>query len=100
MRVTSLGYRTDLALRALEGGTETDRGGCLVVRNPALPDFCWGSFLLLAWPRGRDSAPARPGRRAGSRPRGRIPNPVISRRAAAAWAYAARTANPVRSWPA
>jgi hypothetical protein len=27
MRVTSLGYRTDLALRALEGGTETDKGG-------------------------------------------------------------------------
>jgi hypothetical protein len=39
MRVTSLGYRTDLALRALEGGTETGRDGYLVVRNPALPDF-------------------------------------------------------------
>jgi len=50
MRVTSLGYRTDLALRALEGGTETDRGGYLVVRNPALPDFWWGNFLLLAEP--------------------------------------------------
>jgi hypothetical protein len=51
MRVTSLGYRTDLALRALEGGTETDRGDYLVVRNPALPDFWWGNFLLLAPPR-------------------------------------------------
>ena len=50
MRVTSLGYRTDLALRALEGGTETDRGDYLVVRNPALPDFWWGNFLLLARP--------------------------------------------------
>ena len=50
MRVTSLGYRTDLALRALEGGTETDRGDYLVVRNPALPDFWWGNFLLLAQP--------------------------------------------------
>ena len=48
MQVTSLGYRTDLALRALEGGTETDRGGYLVARNPALPDFWWGNFLLLA----------------------------------------------------
>ena len=50
MRVTSLGYRTDLALRALEGGTQTDRGDYLVVRNPALPDFWWGNFLLLAQP--------------------------------------------------
>jgi len=56
MRVTSLGYRTDLALRALEGGTETDRGGYLVVRNPALPDFWWGNFLLLAQPPEPDSA--------------------------------------------
>jgi len=48
MRVTSLGYRTDLALRALEGGTETGRDGYLVARNPALPDFWWGNFLLLA----------------------------------------------------
>jgi ribosomal protein S18 acetylase RimI-like enzyme len=47
MRVTSLGYRTDLALRAMEGGTETDRGAYLVVRNPALPDYWWGNFLLL-----------------------------------------------------
>jgi hypothetical protein len=50
MRVTSLGYRTDLALRALEGGTGTDRGDYLVARNPALPDFWWANFLLLARP--------------------------------------------------
>jgi len=56
MRVTSLGYRTDLALRALEGGTETDRGGYLVARNPALPDFWWGNFLLLDGPPAAGSA--------------------------------------------
>lgn len=56
MRVRSLGYRTDLALRAMEGGTETDRGDYLVVRNAALPDFWWGNFLLLADPPAAGSA--------------------------------------------
>ena len=51
MRVTSLGYRTDLALRVLEGAEVTDRGDYLVVRSPDNPDFWWGNFLLLAgWP--------------------------------------------------
>ena len=51
MRVTSLGFRTDVALRALEGAETTDRGDYLVVRTRDNPDFYWGNFLLLgAWP--------------------------------------------------
>ena len=48
MRITSLGFRTDVALRALEGAEVTDRGDHLVVRTPDNPDFWWGNFLLLA----------------------------------------------------
>jgi len=52
MRVTSLGYQTDLALRVLEGAAITDRADYLVVRTRGNPDFYWGNFLLLAaWPR-------------------------------------------------
>ncbi len=51
MRVTSLGFRTDVALRVLEGAEVADHGDCLVVRSPDNPDFWWGNFLLLAaWP--------------------------------------------------
>jgi GNAT superfamily N-acetyltransferase len=51
MRVTSLGFQTDLALRVLEGAEITDRGEYLVVRIPDNPTFYWGNFLLLAgWP--------------------------------------------------
>ena len=51
MRVTSLGFRTDVALRKLEGAVITDRGDYLVIRTPDNPDFHWGNFLLLgAWP--------------------------------------------------
>jgi hypothetical protein len=51
MRVTSLGYQTDLTLRVAEGAVVTDRGDCLVVRTPDNPDHWWGNFLLLAaWP--------------------------------------------------
>ena len=47
MHVTSLGYRTDLALLEL-GGTEIDdQGDHLVVRSPHNPDYWWGNFLLL-----------------------------------------------------
>jgi ribosomal protein S18 acetylase RimI-like enzyme len=48
VRIISLGFRTDVALRVLEGGEVTDRGDYLVVRTPANPDFWWGNFLLLA----------------------------------------------------
>jgi GNAT superfamily N-acetyltransferase len=51
MQVTSLGFRTDVALRVLEGAETTDRGDYLVVRTRDNPDFYWGNFLLLgAWP--------------------------------------------------
>jgi GNAT superfamily N-acetyltransferase len=48
MRVTSLGYRTDIALRTMEGAEVADRGDHLVVRTPDNPNFWWGNFLLLA----------------------------------------------------
>jgi RimJ/RimL family protein N-acetyltransferase len=51
VRVTSLGFRTDVALRVLEGAEVADRGGYLVVRSPGNPDYWWGNFLLLdGWP--------------------------------------------------
>ena len=48
MRITSLGFRTDVALRVLEGANVTDRGDYLDIRTPDNPDFWWGNFLLLA----------------------------------------------------
>lgn len=48
MRITSLGFRTDVALRVLEGAEVADRGDYLVIRTPDHPDFWWGNFLLLA----------------------------------------------------
>ena len=47
MRIKSLGFRTDVALRALEGAEVIDRGNHLVVRSPDNPGFWWGNFLLL-----------------------------------------------------
>jgi hypothetical protein len=46
--VRSLGYRTDLMIRELEGSRITDRGDHLVIRTPANPNFWWGNFFLLA----------------------------------------------------
>lgn len=48
--MTSLGYRTDLALRALEGSEIAEYNDCLVVRSPANPAFRWGNFILLREP--------------------------------------------------
>jgi len=48
VRVTSLGFGTDLTLRVLEGAEVTDRGDYLVIRSPGNPNFWWGNFLLLA----------------------------------------------------
>jgi ribosomal protein S18 acetylase RimI-like enzyme len=48
--VTSLGFRTDLALLQLGGSELEDRGDHLVVRTPHNPAFWWGNFLLLARP--------------------------------------------------
>ena len=47
MEVRSLGYRTDLAILALEGSQVTDRGDHLVIRTLSNPDYWWGNFLLL-----------------------------------------------------
>lgn len=47
MEVRSLGYRTDLAILALEGSQVTDRGDHLVIRTPRNPGYWWGNFLLL-----------------------------------------------------
>jgi len=48
VRVTSLGFRTDLTLRILEGAEVADRGDHLVIRSPGNPDYWWGNFILLA----------------------------------------------------
>jgi ribosomal protein S18 acetylase RimI-like enzyme len=50
VRVTSLAYRTDLALLELGGSTVEDRGDHLVVRSPHNPSFYWGNFLLVEGP--------------------------------------------------
>jgi len=50
VRIRSLGYRTDVMIRLLEGSRVEDRGGYLVVRSPHNPGFHWGNFLLLAEP--------------------------------------------------
>ena len=47
VEIQSLGYRTDVAIRALEGSEVTDRGDHLVVRSPRNPTFWWGNFLLI-----------------------------------------------------
>jgi GNAT superfamily N-acetyltransferase len=46
VNVSSLGYRTDLMVRRLEGSTITDRGDHLIVRTPHNPNYYWGNFVL------------------------------------------------------
>jgi ribosomal protein S18 acetylase RimI-like enzyme len=46
--VTSLGYQTDLMMRALEGSQVVHHPGYVTVRTPANPAFWWGNFVLLA----------------------------------------------------
>jgi ribosomal protein S18 acetylase RimI-like enzyme len=50
MNVSSLGFRTDLALLTASGSIVEDRGTHLVVRSPDNPSYFWGNFLLLASP--------------------------------------------------
>jgi ribosomal protein S18 acetylase RimI-like enzyme len=47
VNVSSLGFRTDLALLERAGSTVEDCGDHLVVRSPGNPGFYWGNFLLL-----------------------------------------------------
>ena len=50
MHVSSLGFRTDLALLTASGSVVEDRGTHLVVRSPDNPSYFWGNFVLLARP--------------------------------------------------
>ena len=50
MRLKSLAFATDVAIRSMEGATVSPRDGYLVVRTPDNPGFWWGNFLLLAEP--------------------------------------------------
>ncbi len=50
MHVSSLGFRTDLALLTASGSIVEDRGTHLVVRSPDNPSYFWGNFFLLAEP--------------------------------------------------
>ncbi len=50
VEIRSLGYRTDLMIRLLEGSQVENRGAYLVIRTPQNPGFWWGNFLLLATP--------------------------------------------------
>jgi GNAT superfamily N-acetyltransferase len=47
VQAVSLGFRTDVALRVLEGAQVADRGDYLVIRSPDNPGFWWGNFILL-----------------------------------------------------
>jgi GNAT superfamily N-acetyltransferase len=46
--IASLGFRTDVMLRALMGAEVHEDGDVTVVRTPAIPDFWWGNFVLVA----------------------------------------------------
>ena len=48
MDLTSLGFRTDLAVLALSGSEIEDRGDHLVVRTPDNPTYFWGNFVVFA----------------------------------------------------
>ncbi len=50
MHVSSLGFRTDLALLTSSGSVVEDRGTHLVIRSPDNPSYFWGNFILLAQP--------------------------------------------------
>jgi ribosomal protein S18 acetylase RimI-like enzyme len=56
VRVNSLGFRTDLMLRTLEGSEVADHGEYLTVRSPGNPTFWWGNFLLMPESALRDDA--------------------------------------------
>ncbi len=49
MKLTSLGYQTDVLLRSFEGEV-TERPDYLVLRTPRNPGYRWGNFLIFAEP--------------------------------------------------
>jgi GNAT superfamily N-acetyltransferase len=48
--IRSLGYRTDLMIRLLEGSRVDDHGDYLAISSPHNPTYWWGNFLLLSAP--------------------------------------------------
>jgi ribosomal protein S18 acetylase RimI-like enzyme len=56
MRVTSLGFRTDLGVGRLDGAEIQERDAYIVVRTPANPAYWWGNYLLLPGRLARGSA--------------------------------------------
>lgn len=48
MKVTSLGFRTDLALLQHTGSEVEDHDDHLVIRTPENPSYFWGNFVLFA----------------------------------------------------
>ena len=50
MEVTSLGYRSDLAILRFECSQTADCGDHIVIRSRQNPGFRWGNFILLAAP--------------------------------------------------
>src|ERR1700759_4207248 len=48
VQINSLGYRTDLMVRRMEGSEVTSYPDHVVVRSPGHPGFWWGNFILLA----------------------------------------------------
>ncbi|MGH3348156.1 MAG: GNAT family N-acetyltransferase [Nocardioides sp.] len=50
MDVTSLGFRTDLALLRFDGSEVADHGSHVTVRTPSNPSYYWGNFVLIDAP--------------------------------------------------
>jgi GNAT superfamily N-acetyltransferase len=50
VRVESLGFRTDLAIRRLGGSAITAREDYVVIKTPTNPGYWWGNFILLRRP--------------------------------------------------
>jgi len=58
VEITSLAFRTDLALLTMSGSAVEDRGTHVAVRTPDNPGFRWGNFHLLARPPAPDEVAA------------------------------------------
>jgi len=58
MDVTSLAFRTDLALLRLAGSEVHDHRTHIIVRTPDNPTYWWGNFLLMSHPPRADEVPA------------------------------------------
>ena len=58
MEITSLAFRTDLALLTMSGSAVEDRGTHVAVRTPDNSGFRWGNFHLLARPPAPDEVAA------------------------------------------